>query len=107
MVDKEAADVEAIASLDKLIHEPARLAIMMLLYVVDRADFLYIKTQTKLTKGNLSSHLGKLEEAGYLEIEKTFEGKVPRTLCKLTEEGRTAFHDYLARMKEALNGLPD
>lgn len=107
MPDDDKIGVEAITNLDKLIHEPARLAILMLLYVVDRADFIYIKTQTNLTKGNLSAHLGKLEDAGYVEIEKTYEGKVPRTLCQLSEVGRAKFQVYLVEMKEVLNGLPD
>ncbi len=107
MSDAENLDLESITSLDKLIHEPARLGIMMLLYVVDRADFIYVKTQTNLTKGNLSAHLSKLEDAGYISIEKTFDGKVPRTLCRLTEDGRAKFKDYLVDMKSAFNGLPD
>jgi DNA-binding MarR family transcriptional regulator len=107
MSDADEFDVEAIANLDKLIHEPARLAIMMLLYVVEGADFLYLKTQTKLTNGNLSSHLGKLEDAAYVEIEKTFSGKVPRTMIRMTDGGRDAFRNYLAGMRGAMNGLPD
>ena len=107
MSDEGALGVENIANLDKLIHEPARLAIIMLLYVVDAADFLYIKTRTQLTKGNLSSHLGKLEDAGYVEIEKTYAGKVPHTLCRLTEAGRGAFQIYLREVKDVFNGLPD
>lgn len=97
--------LDAITNLDKLIHEPARLAICMLLYVVESADFLYLMQQTKLTKGNLSSHLSKLESAGYVEIEKTFAGKVPRTLCRLTPTGRTAFADYLSALNGALGTL--
>lgn len=107
MAEIDDVDVGAIASLDKLIHEPARLAIMMLLYVVEGADFLYVKIQTKLTNGNLSSHVGKLEGAGYVEIEKTFKGKMPRTILRLTAEGRGAFRTYLNEMRDVMNGLPD
>lgn len=99
--------LEGITNLDKLIHEPARLGIMMLLYVVDRADFIYIKTQTKLTKGNLSAHLSKLEDAGYIAIEKIFQDKMPRTFYWLTKDGRTKFKDYLSEMRSAFNDLPD
>ena len=105
MVNLDSAEV--IANLDKLIHEPARLAIMMLLYGVESADFIYLKTQTGLTQGNLSSHLGKLEAAGYIGVEKMFEGKIPRTLYHLTEAGRESFRDYIASMQGVLNELND
>jgi len=91
-----------IADLDRVIHEPARLMIAATLYVVKEADFLYLQGQTDLTKGNLSSHLAKLEEAGYVEIEKTYRGKIPMTVCRLTRKGRTAFQAYEAAMREAL-----
>jgi DNA-binding transcriptional ArsR family regulator len=105
MVNLDSAEV--IASIDKLIHEPARLAIMMLLYGVESADFIYLKTQTGLTQGNLSSHLGKLETAGYVDVEKLFEGKIPRTLYCLTDVGRESFRDYIASMQNVLNGLSE
>ncbi len=92
-----------LANVDKLIHEPARLAILAILYVTDGADFLYLGKHAGLTKGNLSSHLAKLEEANYIVIDKTFEGKIPRTLCRMTEVGRTAFELYLGQMKGALD----
>ncbi len=84
-----------ITKVDRLIHEPARLAIMALLYGTKEADFLFILRQTGLTKGNLSVHLSKLEEAGYIEIEKRFVGKKPQTLCRLTPKGQRAFERYL------------
>ena len=80
-----------IAALDRVIHEPARLMIAAMLYLVDEADFLYLQAQTDLTKGNLSSHLAKLEEAGYVEIEKTYRAKIPMTVCRLTKKGRASF----------------
>ena len=83
-----------IAGLDRLIHEPARLMIVAALYVVKEADFLYLQDQTGLTKGNLSSHLEKLEEAGYVYIEKTYRGKIPMTVCRLTKKGQEAFKIY-------------
>ncbi|GAA2733551.1 transcriptional regulator [Actinocorallia aurantiaca] len=88
--------------LDRLIHEPARLAIMTLLSSVEAADFVFLQRATGLTKGNLSSHLTKLEEAGLLEIEKRFIGKKPNTSAALTEAGREriARHwDQLERLK--------
>ena len=91
-----------LADLDRMIHEPARLMIAATLYVVKEADFLYLQRQTELTKGNLSSHLAKLEEAGYVEIEKTFRGKIPFTQCRLTKKGRAAFETYEAALKRAL-----
>jgi len=91
-----------IAHLDRLIHEPARLMIAATLYLVKEADFLYLQNQTDLTKGNLSSHLAKLEEAGYVEIEKTYRGKIPMTVCSLTKKGRTAFRGYETAMRGAL-----
>jgi len=84
-----------ITKVDRVIHEPARLAVMALLYGTKEADFLFIQRQTGLTKGNLSVHLSKLEEAGYIEIEKRFLGKKPQTLCRLTSKGRIAFERYL------------
>lgn len=86
-----------IASFDKLIHQPSRLSIMAALYSCESADFIYLKNATGLTKGNLSSHLSRLEEAGYIEIEKGFKGKFPHTTCRLTDKGRKAFADYWAR----------
>ena len=91
-----------IGDLDRLIHEPARLMIAAMLYLVNEADFLYLRAQTDLTKGNLSSHLAKLEEAGYVEIEKTYRGKIPMTICRLTKKGRTSFKAYEAALRGAL-----
>lgn len=86
--------VNSIQGLDRIIHEPARLTICALLYPLEEADFLYLLTQSGLSKGNLSSHLAKLEGARYVEIEKKFKGKIPQTLCRLTEDGRRAFEGY-------------
>jgi DNA-binding transcriptional ArsR family regulator len=89
------------SELDRLIHEPARLYIIALLSVVKEADFLYLQREAGLTKGNLSSHLSKLEEGGYVEIEKTYRGKIPLSLVRLTGNGETAFQDY----RKTMNGL--
>jgi DNA-binding MarR family transcriptional regulator len=89
-----------LADLDRLIHEPARLMVMAILFAVESADFLYLQRETGLTKGNLSSHLNRLEEAGYIEIEKTYRGKIPLTLCRLTEKGRQAFEEHRRRLQK-------
>mgnify|MGYP001820744665 CR=1 FL=1 len=81
-------------SLDRVIHEPSRLKLVTLLYVVDEADFLYLSDQSGFSAGNLSSHMAKLEAAGYVEIEKEFVGKKPRTVYRLSAEGRRSFEAY-------------
>jgi DNA-binding transcriptional ArsR family regulator len=91
---REDDSMPSIPKIDKLIHEPARLLIMAALFAVSRADFLFLKQQTGLTDGNLSSHASKLEEAGYLKIDKEFLGKKPHTVVHLTERGRAAFRVY-------------
>lgn len=91
--------MKPIATIDKIIHEPARLSIMAHLYVVDSADALFLQRQTQLSWGNLSSHMSKLESAGYIEVKKSFRGKKPSTMLKLTNKGRTAFENYKKQMK--------
>ena len=93
-------------NIDRLIHEPTRLMIMTQLYVVESADFLFLQHQLQMTPGNLSSHLGKLEEAGYVEIVKEFIERKPHTALKLTKKGRNAFKDYRKNIKKALEGIP-
>ena len=90
--------LRAIAALDRVIHEPGRMMIVALLAAVEECDFLYLLHETELNKGNLSSHLAKLEEAGYVEIEKRFRGKVPQTLLRLTRHGRAAFGEYRQKL---------
>ena len=90
---------QSLASLDRVIHEPARLMIMTILFAVEEADFVYLQRECGLTQGNLSSHLSKLEEAGYVSITKTFKGKYPLTICGLTRKGRDAFEVYSVRMR--------
>lgn len=100
-------NLRGIAKVDRIIHEPARLVIAAILYAVDGSDFLYLLRETGLTKGNLSAHLARLEESGYVTIEKSFRGKVPQTMCRLTAEGRAAFRDYRARLKRAIDSMPE
>lgn len=92
--------------IDKLIHEPARLLIMAYLAVVDSADLLFLRSQTGLTWGNLSSHASKLEQAGYVTVDKSFVKRKPRTMLTLTETGRAAFEQYRAQMNQVFNSLP-
>jgi DNA-binding transcriptional ArsR family regulator len=100
-------ELQSIGDIDRLIHEPARLMILAVLYVVESADFTFLMRQTGLTWGNLSSHLSKLEDAGYVEIEKEFVGKKPHTMLHLTDEGRAAFRGYRQSMKQVLDELSD
>jgi DNA-binding MarR family transcriptional regulator len=92
-------DLQTLATLDRVIHEPARLMIVTVLYAVPEADYVYLQRECGLTQGNLSSHLAKLEEAEYVKIKKTFKGKYPLTICSLTDKGRRAFEVYAARMQ--------
>ena len=92
---------------DRLIHEPARLKIIALLYVLESADFTFLLNQTGMTWGNLSSHMTKLEEAGYLEVEKTFKGRRPNTMLKLTEKGRQAFQTYRQQITQFFEEVPE
>jgi DNA-binding transcriptional ArsR family regulator len=90
---------EQLANLDRLVHDPARLAILTALSACERADFLFLLRITGLTKGNLSSHLSKLEEAGLVEIEKRFVGKKTQTLARLTDAGQGGLASYWQEME--------
>lgn len=92
---------------DRLLHEPARLAIVTLLYAVESADFLFLLRESRLSKGNLSSHLARLESAGYVTIEKTFRGKIPLTICRLTGGGREALRRYRDHLKRLVETIPE
>jgi len=97
---------QILTTLDKVIHEPARLTIMAHLYVVESADFLFMMRQTGLTFGNLSAHMSKLETAGYIKIVKEFVGKKPHTMLVLTKKGRIAFEEYRKNIKQFFDTLP-
>ena len=96
-----------IKDVDRLIHEPSRLMIMAQLYVVQSADFLFLQNQTGMTPGNLSAHLSKLEDAGYVEVTKEFLDKTPHTALKLTRKGREAFKEYRRNVKRFIDKLPE
>ena len=100
-------DLHPLADIDRVIHAPARLMVLTYLYVVESAEFVFLMRLTGLTWGNLSSHLSKLEEAGYVAIDKEFRGKKPHTMLRLTKEGRAAFQEYRHRLKQVLDDLPD
>ena len=91
-----------LGGVDRVVHEPARLMILMYLYGFKEADALFLLNATELTWGNLSSHVSKLEEAGYVEVDKGFVGKKPRTMVRLTSAGRKAVDDYRQTMQAAL-----
>ena len=100
-------DPSGFTELDRMVHEPARLSIMALLYVIESADFTFLMNQTGLSWGNLSTHMSKLEEAGYIEVEKSFKGRRPNTNLRLTPAGRNAFQEYRQKLKQMLDDLPD
>jgi DNA-binding MarR family transcriptional regulator len=100
-----ASPIRRLLELDRAVHEPARLAILVLLSVVEKADFLYLLNETGLSKGNLSSHTAKLEEAGFIAIEKVFVEKTPRTVYQITPEGRSAFEAYRQSITEAIRPI--
>lgn len=96
------AKIQRLGDVDRIIHEPARLMVVALLAAVKEADFQFLHQSTGLTKGNLSVHLSKLEEAGYISIQKTFRGKYPLTICQLTDRGREVFDNYRKVIRAAL-----
>lgn len=88
--------------LDPLLHSELRLAVMSILIGVESADFTFIRQQTGATAGNLSVQLDKLSAAGYIAVEKTFRGKMPRTVCRITTRGTEAFAIYVEALKRYL-----
>ena len=86
--------------LNPIIHSQLRLSILSILMSVEESDFMYLKQKTDATMGNLSVQITKLEEAGYIEVEKTFQGKRPKTICRMTDVGKDAFIEYVSALKE-------
>ena len=97
--------LQSMLDVDRLIHQPARLIILTILNVLDSADFLYLLRETGLGKGNLSSHLSRLEQAEYITIEKTYRGKTPMTICQLTRSGQAAFENYREQLKNVVDTM--
>lgn len=91
--------------LDPLLHSELRLAIMSILISVEEADFVFIKEQTKATAGNLSVQIDKLNKAGYIEVTKTFKGKMPQTLCRISPLGKKALGDYVEALKGYISNI--
>jgi DNA-binding transcriptional ArsR family regulator len=91
---------ETILNLNPVVHAPVRLAVLSILISVEKADFSFLKETTGTTDGNLSTHLGKLEEHGMISIHKTFIGKKPHTSCTITSAGRKAFIAYIDQLEE-------
>jgi DNA-binding MarR family transcriptional regulator len=104
---RTAPELHPLADIDQVIHAPARLMVLAYLYVVESADYVFLVRLTGLTWGNLSTHLTRLEEAGYIAIDKEFKGKKPHTTISLTKQGRAAFREYKKSMQAVLDDLPD
>jgi DNA-binding transcriptional ArsR family regulator len=100
-------DVQQALDIDRVIHEPARLVILAVLSKVEWADFNFLLTASGLSKGNLSKQSAKLEEAGYVEIEKYFKGRIPATRYRITPQGKTALNDYWRRMSDLQQTMQD
>ena len=96
-----------LADIDQIIHAPARLRILMMLYVVESLDYVFLKNQSGLSWGNLATHLGKLEEAEYIKIVKGYQGKKPHSMIELTPQGRSAFQEYKNTFQQLLDDLPE
>ena len=107
MTEPPSSALGGLGEIDRVIHEPGRLMLMALLYVVESADFTFIMSQTGLTWGNLSAHMSRLEQAGYIEVAKAFKGRRPNTMLRLTDAGRAAFQKYRREMKQVLDDLPE
>lgn len=88
--------------LDPLLHSQLRLAVMSILMSVEEADFVYLRQQTESTAGNLSVQLDKLSNSVYISVEKGFQGKKTRTVCRVTEKGREAFRNYVETIRKYL-----
>ena len=100
-------DLAPLADINQVIHAPARLMVLAYLYVVDSVDYVFLMRITELTWGNLSAHLAKLEEAGYIEVDKGYKGKKPHTTIRLSSRGRVAFRKYKRSLQKVLDDLPD
>lgn len=105
MTAGQSLDPREISGLDKVIHSPTRLKILLVLMSVEEADFTFISRAAELTRGNLSANLSKLEEAGYIKIEKKFIERVPKTIASITPAGRKALEEYSSTLGPILDEL--
>lgn len=94
-------------SLEEVIHGRARLAILAFLSTVGKADFVTLRSEIRISDGNLSQHLKKLDDAGYIQLDKTLSAGKPRTIARLTMAGRDAFYDYLDHLRTLLDAVPE
>jgi len=102
MAEKNETYLNLDQEIDRVIHEPARLKILAFLSMLESADFTFLVSRLGLTMGNLSAHLSKLQEAGYVEVEKGYKDNRPQTKLFLTEQGRRAFFQYRQQMLQIL-----
>ena len=100
-------NTDPLIDINQIIHAPARLRILALLYVVKNLDYVFLKNQTDLSWGNLATHLKKLEQSGYISIQKGYQGKKPQSKIQLTAQGRKAFQEYKKNLQQVLDDLPD
>ncbi len=109
MTEKSNRNKEAslLTNINQIIHAPARLQILVHLYVVESLDYVFLRNQTGLSWGNLATHLGKLEIAGYILIKKGYQGKKPQSMIELTSQGRKAFQEYKNKLQQVLDDLPE
>lgn len=98
--------LRSLTAMDRIIHEPARLLLVTILYTLESADFLYLLRESGLTKGNLSTHLTRLEQSEYILVEKKFLGKIPQTMFRLSPKGQAAFDTYRGQMKNVMDSMP-
>ena len=98
-------DLQPIQNLDPAIHSPSRLMILAYLAAVKSADFTFLLNQTNLTRGNLATHLGRLEEAGFIQVKKEFVDRIPRSLYRLTKSGKDAIQEYRENMRQVIDQL--
>lgn len=97
--------METFQHIDRIVHEPSRLLILVYLYSVEKADFTFLKRQTGMTQGNLASHLARLESAGYIKSVKMFRERKPLTMLNITGKGREAFTGYVGQMHQLISDL--
>jgi DNA-binding transcriptional ArsR family regulator len=102
--EANSSPMRSLAEVNRIIHEPARLMILSYLEAVDSADYVFLMRVSGLTWGNLSSHMTKLEEAGYIAVEKQFVNKKPHSMAMITTQGKQALKEYRRVMKQALEG---
>src|SRR5688572_7735595 len=107
MTDASNHAARGFLALDRMVHEPARLAILTVLAEAEEVEFRFLEAVTGLTKGNISSHASKLEDAGYIQVHKEFRGRVPATSYSLTTAGREALERYRTQLRATMELNPD